>query len=93
MSIIYKYELADPFEGMELDVHAQAEIVHFAVQGRSLHVWVSTQPLHVGPREFWPLKVIATGQEFSLSEFEVIGSTIDGPFVWHLLKKRTAVKD
>lgn len=82
--VIHKFEV--PWGGAHvLKLPVGARIVHFAIQHGRPTFWALVNPaLGLGSGMF---TVVGTGQPID-DGFQHVGTTMDGPFVWHLMECR-----
>lgn len=85
MRSVYKYEIPVT-NSPSLLLPPHSEILHFGVQGSSLMIWALVYPQYES-RELVQLRLVGTGHPIQEEqELKYIGTTLSGPYVWHLFQ-------
>lgn len=85
MRTVYKYSL-EVQDNVAVEMKRGADTLHFAMQGGSPTIWALVNP--DAPLETRVFRLAGTGHPLELPEtLDYIGTTFDGPFVWHLFER------
>lgn len=85
MRVVWRFKLGG-LEG-DLEMPRGAQIVHFAIKDRCPTVWALVDPLSAAV-ESVHLRVLATGEQLEPDDYVHLCTTVDGLYVWHLMRAK-----
>lgn len=80
MKTIYKFPVVFNNEYTGLHLSPNAKIRHFGMQGSSPTLWIEVDNGMLFEKRYF--KIFGTGHELK-NVIDFVGTTFDGPFVWH----------